>query len=162
MSSKIYIESIIRNSDTESSLESKIQNVTISLSTALLHKRCIESVIRSHQTELTMNQNRKTNLIESLKCLIKEYVRTQSERQIEFPTTTQIDSILRVMSSISPKFELYHQSDSSPTARTYEQNLFDSRMKKGLDMIAIHNMQGLRKVCAYLDVLFKRCYKHLP
>jgi hypothetical protein len=164
-SSKLYIESIIRNSDIESSLESKIQNVTISLSTASTHQRCIESVIRSHQNELTMNQNIKTNLIESLKCLIEEYVKTQSERQIEFPTVTQIDVILRVMSSISPQFELYHQSNSSPTARTYEQNLFDSRMKKGLDMIhamiAIHNMQGLRKVCAYLSVLFKRCYKNI-
>jgi hypothetical protein len=39
-------------------------------------------------------------------------------------------------------------------------------MKKGLDiihaMIANHNTQGLRKVCAYLNVLLKRCYENLP
>lgn len=164
-SSKLYIESIIRNSDTESSLESKIQNVTISLSTASTHQSCIKKVIRSHQTELTMNQNRKTNLIEFLKCLIEEYVKTRSSRQIKFPNVTQIDAIIHVMSSISPQFELYHQSNSSPTARTYEQNLFDSQMKKGLDMIHAmitnHRIKGLRKVCAYLNVLLKHCYERL-
>jgi hypothetical protein len=100
-----------------------------------------------------------------MKRLIEEYVRTQHERQIECPTP-DIDSILRVMSSISPQFEIYHHSDSSPTVRTYEQNLFDSRMKKGIDMIhamiANHNTQGLSKVCAYQTVLLDRCYKHLP
>jgi hypothetical protein len=164
-SSKLYIESIIRNSDTESSLESKIQDVGSSLSTALSNQCCIESVIRSHQTDLTMNQNRKTNLIESLKCLIEEYVSTRSARQIKFPNVTQINEILRIMSSISPKFERYHQSDSSPTVRTYEQNIFDSRMKKGLDMIHAmitnHRIKGLRKLCAYLNVLLKHCYERL-
>jgi len=165
-SAKEHIESIIRSSETASSLESKIQDVGSSLSTASSNQRCIASVLLSIQTKLTMNQTNKTHLMESLKRLIEEYVRTQSARQIEFPTVTEIDSILCVMSSISPQFELYRQSDSSPTARTYEQNLFDSRMKKGLDIIhaiiANYNMQGLRKVCAYLDVLLKRCYEHLP
>lgn len=163
---KEHIELMSRNSETESSLESRIQDVGSSLSTASTHQRCIASVLLSIQTKLTINQTNQTHLIESLKCLIEEYVRTQSERQIEFPTVTQIDVILRVMSSISPQFELYHQSNSSPTARTYEQNLFDSRMKKGLDMIhamiANHNIQGLRKVCAYLVVLLKHCDERLP
>lgn len=165
-SAKEHIELIIRHSESASSLESKIQDVGSSLSTALTHQRCIVSVLLNFQTKLTVNQTNKTNLMESLKCIIEEYVRTQSERQIEFPTTTQIDSILRVMSSISPQFELYHHSDSSPTVRTYEQNLFDSRIKKGIDMIhamiANQNTQGLRKVCSYLTVLLDRCYKHLP
>jgi hypothetical protein len=165
-SSKMYIESIISNSETESRLESKVKDVTSSLSTMLLHKRCTASLLCSYQTDLTINQTNKTHLMESLKCIIEEYVNTQSERQIEFPNVTQIYAILRMMSLISPQFELYHQSDSSPTTRTYEQNLFDSRMKKGLDMIhamiANHRIQGLRKVCAYLNVLLKRCYEHLP
>jgi vacuolar-type H+-ATPase subunit I/STV1 len=165
-SAKEHIELMIRHSESASSLESKIQYVGSSLSMALLHQRCIASVLLSIQTKLTDNQTNITNLMESLKCIIEEYVRTQSERQIEFPTTTQIDSILHVMSSISPRFELYRQSDDSPIARTYEQNLFDARMKKGLDMIhamiANQNTQGLRKVCAYLDVLLKRCYERLP
>jgi hypothetical protein len=166
-SAKEHIELIIRSSETASSLKSKINNVSSSLSTALSIKRSnlIVSVLHSFQTKLTVNQTNKTNLMESLKCIIEQYVRTQSERQIEFPTP-DIDSILRVMSSISPEFELYHHSDSSPTVRTYEQNLFDSRMKKGLDMIhamiANQNTQGVRKVCAYLTVLLDRCYKHLP
>jgi len=161
-SAKEHIELMIRHSESASSLESKIQYVGSSLSMALLHQRCIASVLLSFQKKLTVNQTIKTHLMESLKCIIEEYVRTQSERKIEFPTTTQIDSILRVMSSISPQFELYHQSDSSPTVRTYEQNLFDSQMKKGLDMIHAmitnQNTQGVRKVCAYLDVLLNRCY----
>jgi len=165
-SAKEHIELMSRLSETASSLESKIQDVGSSLSTALSHQRCIAGVLLSFETKLTINQTNQTHLIESLKCLIEEYVRTQSERQIEFPTVIQIDSILRVMSSISPQFELYHQSKSSPTARTYEQNLFDERMKKGLDMIhamiANHNIQGLRKVHAYLVVLFKRCYDKSP
>jgi hypothetical protein len=104
-------------------------------------------------------------LTDSMKRLIEEYVRTQPERQIECPTP-EIDSILREMSSISPQFELYRQSDKSPIRRTYEQNLFDTRMEKGLymihTMILKQNTQGLRKVCAYLTVLLNRCYKHLP
>lgn len=166
-SAKEHIELIIRRSESASSLESKINDVSSSLSIALSNKRSnlILSFLRSFQTELTVNQTNKTNLMESLKCIIEEYVRTQSERQIEFPTP-DIDSILRVMSSISPQFEVYHHSDSSPTVRTYEQNLFDSRMKKGLNMIhamiANQNTQGVRKVCAYLTVLLDRCYKHLP
>jgi hypothetical protein len=164
-SAKEHIELIIRHSETASSLELKIQDVSRSLSTALSHQRCIASVLFSFQTKLTVNQTNKTNLMESLKCIIEEYVRTQPERQIECPTP-DIDSILRVMSSISPQFELYHHSDSSPTVRTYEQNLFDSQMKKGLDMIHAmitnQNTQGVRKVCAYLDVLLKRCYECLP
>jgi len=164
-SAKEHIELIIRHSESASSLESKIQDVGSSLSTALSIKRSnlILSFLRSFQTELTVNQTNKTNLMESLKCIIEQYVRTQSERQIEFPTP-DIDSILRVMSSISPQFELYHHSDSSPTVRTYEQNLFDSRMKKGLNMIhamiANQNTQGVRKVCAYLTVLLKHCDEH--
>jgi len=165
-SAKEHIELMSRHSETASSLESKIQDVGCSLSTALSHKRCIESVLLSFETKLAINQTNQTHLMESLKCIIEEYVRTQSERQIEFPTVIQIDSILCVMSSISPQFEFYHQSKSSPTARTYEQNLFDERMKKGLDMIhamiANHNIQGLRKVHAYLVVLFKRCYDKSP
>jgi hypothetical protein len=165
-SAKEHIELIIRSSETASSLESKIQDVGSSLSTASTHQRCIAGVLLSFETKLTINQTNKTHLIESLKCIIEEYVRTQSERQIIFPPVIQIDSILRGMSSISPQFELYHQSKSSPTARTYEQNLFDSRMKKGLDMIhamiANHNIQGLRKVHAYLVVLLKRCYDQSP
>ena len=164
-SAKEHIELIIRHSETASSLESKIQDVGSSLLTALSHQRCIASVLLSIQTKLAINQSNKTHSMESLKCIIEEYVRTQSERQIEFPTP-DIDSILRVMSSISPQFELYHHSDSSPTVRTYEQNLFDSQMKKGLDMIHAmitnQNTQGVRKVCAYLDVLLKRCYECLP
>jgi hypothetical protein len=100
-----------------------------------------------------------------MKNLVEEYVRTQPERQIECPSP-DIDSVLRAMSSISPQFELYRQSDESPIRRTYEQNLFDARMKKGLDMIHTmilkQNTQGLRKVCAYLTVLVNRCYKRLP
>ena len=169
-SAKEHIELMIRTSETESSLESKIQDVGSSLSTASSHQRCIASVLLSIQTKLTVNQTNKTHLMESLKCIIEEYVRTQSERQIEFQTVndvnTQIDSILRAMSSISPQFELYHHSDSSPTARTYEQNLFDARMKKGLDMIheiiANHNIQGLLKVCAYFVVLLEHCDECLP
>jgi len=164
-SAKEHIELIIRHSESASSLESKIQDVGSILSTASRHQRCIESVLISIQTKQTVNQTNKTKLIESLKCIIEEYVRTQHERQIECPTP-DIDSILRVMSSISPQFEIYHHSDSSPIARTYEQNLFDARMKKGLDMIhamiANQNTQCLRKVCAYLDVLLKRCYERLP
>lgn len=166
-SAKEHIELIIRRSESASSLESKINDVSSSLSTALSNKRSnlILSFLRSFQTELTVNQTNKTNLMESLKCIIEQYVRTQSERQIEFPTP-DIDSILRVMSSISPQFELYHHSDSSPTVRIYEQNLFDSRMKKGLNMIyamiANQNTQGVRKVCAYLTVLLKHCYERLP
>jgi hypothetical protein len=160
-SAKEHIEAMIRSSEITSILESKIQEVRSSLSTASSHQYCIASVLLSFQSQLTINQTNKTHLMESLKCIIEEYVRTQSERQIEFPTVTQIDSILRAMSSISPQFELYHHSDSSPTVRTYEQNLFDSRMKKGLNMIANHNMQGLHKVCAYLDVLLNHCYDRL-
>ena len=161
-SAKEHIELMIRRSETTSILELKIQEVSSSLSTASSHQYCIASVLLSFQSQLTINQTNKTHLMEYLKCIIQEYVRTQSERQIEFPIVTKIDSILLVMSSISPQFELYHQSKSSPTARTYEQNLFDSRMKKGHAMIANYNMQGVRKVCAYLDVLLKRCYECLP
>ena len=162
-SAKKHIELMSRHSETASSLESKIQDVGCCLSTALSHKRCIESVLLSFETKLAINQTNQTHLMESLKCIIEEYIQTQSECPM---TVTQIDSILRVMSSISPQFELYHQSNSSPTARTYEQNLFDSRIKKGLDMIhamiANHNIQGLRKVHAYLVVLLKRCYDQSP
>ena len=158
-SAKEHIEAMIRSSEITSILESKIQEVSSSLSTASSHQYCIASVLLSFQSQLTINQTNKTHLMESLKCIIEEYIQTQSECPM---TVTQIDSILRVMSSISPQFELYHHSDSSTTVRTYEQNLFDSRMKKGHAMIANYNMQGLRKVCAYLDVLLKCCYDRLP
>jgi hypothetical protein len=157
-SAKEHIEAMIRSSEITSILESKIQEVRSSLSTASSHQYCIASVLLSFQSQLTINQTNKTHLMESLKCIIEEYIQTQSACPM---TVTQIDSILRAMSSISPQFELYHHSDSSPTVRTYEQNLFDSRMKKGLNMIANHNMQGLHKVCAYLDVLLNHCYDRL-
>ena len=169
-SAKEHIELIIRHSESASSLESKIQDVSSSLSTASSHTMCMESVRSSLQTQHTKNETTIAYLIDSMKRLIEDYVQTQPERQIEFPTVndvkTQIDSILRVMSSISPQFELYHHSDSSPTARTHDQNLFDSRMKKGLNMIYTmivnQNTQGVRKVCAYLTVLLKHCYERLP
>ena len=166
-SAKEHIEAMIRSSEITSILESKIQEVSSSLSTASSHQYCIASVLLSFQSQLTINQTNKTHLMESLKCIIEEYIQTQSARQIECPmTVSEIDSILCVMSSISPQFELDHQSKSSPTARTYEQNLFNSRMKKGLDMIhamiANQNTQGVRKVCAYLYILLKHCDKHLP
>ena len=169
-SAKKHIELMISHSETASSLESKIQDVSSSLSTASSHTMCMESVRSSLQTQHTKNETTIAYLIDSMKRLIEDYVQTQPERQIEFPTVndvkTQIDSILRVMSSISPQFELYHHSDSSPTARTHDQNLFDSRMKKGLNMIYTmivnQNTQGVRKVCAYLTVLLKHCYERLP
>jgi hypothetical protein len=165
-SAKKHIELMISHSETASSLESKIQDVSSSLSTASSHTMCMESVRSCLQTQHTKNETTIAYLIDSMKRLIEDYVQTQPEKQIEFPTVndvkTQIDSILHVMSSISPQFELYHHSDSSPTARTHDQNLFDSRMKKGLNMIYTmivnQNTQGVRKVCAYLDVLIKHCY----
>jgi hypothetical protein len=151
---------------TASTLESKIQEVGISLLTASSNKRLIEFSFRSLQKDQFENKTNMSALTDSMKRLIEEYVRTQPERQIECPTP-DIDSVLRAMSSIPPQFELYRQqSDKSPIRRTYEQNLFDTRMEKGLDMIHTmilkQNTQGLRKVCAYLTVLLNRCYKRLP
>jgi hypothetical protein len=162
---KEHIELMIRHSESASTLELKIQEVAKSLLTALSNKILIDSFLSSLKNKLTINQTQTTVLTDSMKRLVEEYVRTQHERQIECPTP-DIDSILRAMSSISPQFELYRQSDDSPIARTYEQNLFDARMKKGLDMIHTmilkKNTQGIRKVCAYLTVLLKRCYECLP
>ena len=160
-SAKEHIEAMIRSSEIISILESKIQEVSSSLSTASSQQYYFEDVLRSHQTKLTLNQIKTAVLTDLMKKLVEKYVQTKPERKIECPTT-DIDSILRAMSSISPQFELYRQSYSSPTVRTYEQNLFDERMKKGHAMIANYNMQGLRKVCAYLDVLLKCCYDRLP
>lgn len=160
-----HIELMIRSSETVSSLESKIKNVGSTLLTASSNQISMESFLTGLKNNLTKNKTDTSLQTDWMKKLVEEYVRTQPERQIECPTP-DIDSILREMSSISPQFELYRQSDDSPTARTYEQNLFDARMKKGLDMIhnmiTNHNTQGLLKVCAYLTVLLNRCYKHLP
>jgi hypothetical protein len=143
----------------------KIQEVGSSLSTASSNQTLIGLRLRSLQKEQTENKTNMFALTDSMKRLIEDYVRTQHDRQIECPSP-DIDSILRAMSSISPQFELYRQSDESSISRTYEQNLFDARMKKGLDMIHTmilkQNTQGLRKVCAYLTVLLNRCYERLP
>ena len=164
-SAKEHSESMTLHLETAYTLESKIQEVGSSLLTASSNKRLIELSFRSLQTDKKNNETNMSALTDSMKRLIEEYVRTQPERQIECPNP-EIDSVLRAMSSISPRFELYRQSDDSPTARTYEQNLFDARIKKGLDMIhamiVCQNTQGLRKVCAYLTVLLNRCYERLP
>ena len=164
-SAKEQIESVIRYSNASLSLKSKIQQITNELSTASSNRICMESVLSGFQNELTRNEKNISQLTDLMKHLIEEFFRTQHERQIECPTLN-IDPILRAISSISPKFELYHHSDSSSVKQTYAQNLFDTRMKKGLDMInkmiLNQNTQGLRKVCAYLTVLLKRCYKCLP
>lgn len=164
-SAKEDIDLMILHSEKASTLELKIQEVGSSLLTASSNQRRIEFRLRSLQKEQTENKTNMFALTDSMKRLVEEYVRTQPDRQIECPTP-DIDSILRAMSLISPRFELYRQSDDSPIARTYEQNLFDARMKKGLDMIhamiVCQNTQGLRKVCAYLTVLLNRCYERLP
>ena len=169
-SAKEYSELMIRHSEKAFILESKIQEVAKSLSTALSNQTCIGNCLLDLQNEQIKNETNMSALTDSMKYLVEEYVRTQSERQIECPTSRDIDEeitrILCVMSSISPQFELYRQSDESPVRQTYEQNLFDARMKKGLDMIHTmilnQNTQGLRKVCAYLTVLLNRCYERLP
>jgi hypothetical protein len=160
-----HSKSMTLHLETASTLESKIQEVGSSLLTASSNKRLIEFRFLSLQKDKKNNETNMIALTDSMKRLIEEYVRTQPERQIEYPTP-DIDSVLRAMSSISPQFELYRQSDESPIRRTYEQYLFDARMKKGLDMIHTmilkQNTQGLRKVCAYLTVLVNRCYERLP
>jgi hypothetical protein len=169
-SAKEHIELMIRHSEKASTLESKIQEVANFLSTSSLNQTLIGDHLLGLQNEQIKNETNASVLRNSMKHLVEEYVRTQSERQIECPTSRDIDEeitrILCVMSSISPQFELYRQSDESPVRQTYEQNLFDARMKKGLDMIHTmilkQNTQGLRKVCAYLTVLVNRCYKRLP
>ena len=169
-SAKEHIELMILHSEKASTLESKIQEVANFLLTASLNQKLIGVHFLGLQTEQFNNEKNTTLLINSMKRLVEEYVRTQHDRQIECPTSLDIDEeitkILRKMSQISPQFELYRQSDESPIKRTYEQNLFDARMKKGLDMIHTmifnQNTQGIRKVCAYLTVLLNRCYKHLP
>lgn len=169
-SAKEYSELMIRHSESASTLKLKIQEVAKSLSTALSNQTLIGDHLLGLQTEQVNNETNTTLLINSMKHLVEEYVRTQSERQIECPTSLDIDEentkIFRKMSQISPRFELYRQSDESPIKRTYEQNLFDAQMKKGLDMIHTmilnQNTQGIRKVCAYLTVLLNRCYKYLP
>lgn len=164
-SAKKNIELIIDHSEKASTLELKINEVANSLLTALSNQAVIGFSLLSLQTEQTKNEINTAVLINSMKHLVEEYVRTQHERQIECPNP-EIDSILQKMSQISPQFELYQQSDDSPVRQTYEQNLFDAQMKKGLDMIhrmiLNQNIQGLRKVCAYLTVLLKRCYERLP
>jgi len=167
---KEYSELMIRHSEKASSLESKIQAVAKSLSTASSNHTLIGFSLLDLQTQQINNETNMSALTDSMKGLIEEYVRTQHERQIECPTSRDIDEkitkILRQMSQISPQFELYRKSDESPIRQTYEQNLFDSRMKKGLDMIHTmilnQNTQGIRKVCAYLRVLLTRCYENLP
>lgn len=167
-SAKEHIDSMIRHSKKASRLEFKIQEFAKSLLTASSNRAVIRFRLRSLQIKQNKNKTNMSALTDLMKRLIEEYVRTQPERQIECPTSRDIDEkitrILRVMSSISPQFELYRQSDESPIRRTYEQNLFDARMKKGLDMIytmiLMQNIQGLRKVCAYLIVLVNRCYEH--
>ena len=165
-SAKEHIDLMTLHLETASELKLKIQEVAKSLSPASPNQRLIEFRLRSLQKEQTENKTNMFALTDSMKRLIEDYVRTQHDRQIECPTSRDIDSILRAMSSISPQFELYRQSDESPISRTYEQNLFDTRMEKGLDMIHTmilkQNTQGLRKVCAYLTVLLNRCYKRLP
>ena len=160
-----HCKSMSLNLETASTLELKIQEVGSSLSPVLPNQTLIIFRLHFLQKEQNKNETNMSALTDSMKRLIEEYVRTQPERQIECPTP-EIDSILREMSSISPQFELYRQSDKSPIRRTYEQNLFDTRMEKGLymihTMILKQNTQGLRKVCAYLTVLLNRCYKHLP
>jgi hypothetical protein len=164
-SAKEHIELMIRHSEKASTLESKIQEVANFLSTSLLNQTLIGDHLLGLQNEQIKNETNASVLRNSMKHLVEEYGRTQSERQIECPNP-EIDSIIREMSRISPQFELYRQSDESPVRQTYEQNLFDARMKKGLDMIHTmilkQNTQGLRKVCAYLTVLVNRCYKRLP
>lgn len=164
-SAKENIVSITRHSEKAYTLELKIQGVAKSLSTASSNQTFIGNRLIFLHTEQIKNEKNTPVLFDSMKRLIEEYVRTQSERQIECPTP-DIDSVLRAMSSISPQFELYRQSDESPVRQTYEQNLFDAQMKKGLDMIHVmianYNTQGLRKVCAYLTVLLNRCYERLP
>lgn len=164
-SAKEHIELMIRHSEKASTLELKIQEVGKSLLTASSNQISMQSFLSGRRNERTINQTQTALLTDLMKNLVEEYVRTQHERQIECPSP-DIDSVLRAMSSISPQFELYRQSDESPIRRTYEQNLFDARMKKGLDMIHTmilkQNTQGLRKVCAYLTVLVNRCYKRLP
>jgi hypothetical protein len=164
-SGKEHIESMIHCSNASLSLKSKIQQLTNELSTASSNRICMGSVLSGSQNELTRNEKNISQLTDSMKHLVEEYVRTQHERQIECPFPN-IDSILREMSWISSRFELYHQSDESPIRKTYEQNLFDSRMKRGLAMVNAmvlnQNIQGLRKVCAYLTVLLNHCYERLP
>jgi hypothetical protein len=164
-SAKEHIELMIRHSEKASTLELKIQEVGSSLLTASSNQAVIGFSLLSLQTKQIKNETNMSALTDSMKRLIEEYVRTQPERQIECPSL-DIDSILRAMSSISPKFELYRQSDEYPIRRTYEQNLFDARMKKGLDMIHTmilkQNTQGLRKVCACLTDLLNCCYKCIP
>lgn len=169
-SAKEHIELMIRHSKSASTFESKIQAVATSLSTALSNQTCIGNCLLDLQNDQIKNETNASVLRNSMKYLVEEYVQTKHERQIKCPTSLDIDEeitkILRKISQISPQFELYRQSDESPIKRTYEQNLFDARMKKGLDMIHTmilnQNTQGIRKVCAYLTVLLNRCYKHLP
>lgn len=169
-SAKEHIQSMIHHSGKSSSLESKIQEVAKSLSPASQNQTLIGFHLLNLQTQQIKNETNMTALTDSMKRLIEDYVRTQHDMRIECPTSQDIDEeiarILRQMSSISPQFELYRQSDKSPIRRTYEQNLFDTRMEKGLDMIyrmiRNQNTQGLRKVCAYLTVLVNRCYESLP
>lgn len=167
---KEYSELMIRHSESASTLELNIQEVAKSLSTALSNQTLIGNHLLNLQTQQINNETNMSALTDSMKRLIEGYVRTQHERQIECPTSQDIDEeiarILRQMFQISPQFELYRKSDGSHIRRTYEQNLFDSRMKKGLDMIHTmilnQNTQGLRKVCAYLLVLLNRCYENIP
>ena len=163
-SAKKHIELMISHSETASTLELKIQKLTNELSNASSNRICMGSVLSGIQNELTRNEKNTSHLLNSMKHLVEEFVSTQHKRQIEC-STLNIDPILLVMLSISQQFE-HSQLDKSRSSQTHEQNLFDARMKKGLDMIHImidnQNTQGVRKVCAYLTVLLKHCYKRLP
>ena len=122
------------------------------------------------RVQLKEIQSKKNVSIESLKLHIKEYLDLKSSIQRECPDLSNIPSmfikILQKISLVSLMNLGSRQSQSSPTRRTCEQNLFDSRIKKGLTMVNAmilnQNTEGLRKVCAYLTVLLKRCYENLP
>jgi hypothetical protein len=129
----------------------------------------IQNLEKLH-VQLKKIQNTKNVSIESLKLHIKEYLDLKSSIQQECPDLSNIPSmfikILQEISLISLMNLVSRQSQSSRTRRTCEQNLFDSRIKKGLTMVNAcilnQNTEGLRKVCAYLTVLLKRCYENLP
>jgi hypothetical protein len=109
----------------------------------------------------------KNDLIKSLKLHIKEYLDQKLSIQRECPNLILgiFSKILQEISLVSLMNSVSRQSRSSPIRRTCEQNLFDSRMKRGLTMVNAmvlnQNTEGLRKVCAYLYVLLRLLKKHL-
>jgi len=132
--------------------------------------RIVNQYLDKLRVQLKEIQSKKNVSIESLKLHIKEYLDLKSSIQRECPDLSDIPSmfikILQKISLVSLMNLVSRQSRSSPTRRTCEQNLFDSRIKRGLTMVNAmilnQNTEGLRKVCAYLTVLLKRCYKCLP